>query len=142
MKNKNLFFQNCIHWLKPGGYLIIHLVEPDNFDTILPAVRPFHLMSPQKNSSERPTQTRVSFNNMEYIANFLLNGGSNIATFEEKFKNIDTGKVRKNEHTLYMESDENILTIAQTNGFLVQGKIDLASVSQNNQYLYILIKPN
>jgi SAM-dependent methyltransferase len=142
MKDKNLFFQNCFKWLKPGGYLIIHLVEPDNFNTILPGGASYRQMSPQRNSSERATETRFTFNNIEYIANFLFNGNTNVATFEEKFQNINTGKVRKNEHTLYMNSDEDILTMAQTNGFFVQGKIDLASVANQGQYLYILIKPN
>lgn len=141
MKDKNLFFKNCMKWLKPGGHLIIHLVEPDNFDTILPGRASYHQMSPQRNSSERATQIRFAFKEMEYIANFLFNGDTKIGTFEEKFQNINTGKVRKNEHTLYMDSDEDILTLAQTNGFLVQGKIDLTSLAQY-QYLYILIKPN
>jgi hypothetical protein len=79
---------------------------------------------------------------MEYVSNFSLNDRSNVATFEEKFKNKETGKVRKNEHTLYMEPDQEILTMAQNNGFVVQGKIDLISVAYEYQYLYVLIKPN
>lgn len=79
---------------------------------------------------------------MEYVSNFSLNNGNNLAKFEEKFKNKETGKVRKNEHTLYMEPDQEILTMAQNIGFVVQGKIDLISIAYEYQYLYILIKPN
>ncbi len=142
MKDKNLFFKNCMTWLKPGGYLIVHLVEREQFDPILPPGNPFLLVSPQRYAKERITQTKLIFNDMEYVSNFSLNNGSNVATFEEKFKNKDTGKVRKNEHTLYMEPDQEILTMAQNNGFVVQGKIDLISVAYEYQYLYVLIKPN
>jgi len=36
MKDKALFFRNCLTLLKPGGYLIIHLANRDKFDPILP----------------------------------------------------------------------------------------------------------
>jgi SAM-dependent methyltransferase len=142
MKDKNAFFQNCMNWLMPGGYLVLHLVERDNFDPILPPGNPFLLVSPQRYAKERITQTKLIFNDMEYTSNFSLDNNKNIATFEEKFKNTDTGKVRKNEHTLYMDTDNDILTMAQNNGFIVHGKIDLISVAYEYQYLYILTKPN
>jgi len=142
MKDKNAFFQNCMNWLTPGGYLVLHLVERDNFDPILPPGNPFLLVSPQRYAKERITQTKLIFNDMEYTSNFSLDNNKNIATFEEKFKNTDTGKVRKNEHTLYMDTDNDILTMAQNNGFIVHGKIDLISVAYEYQYLYILTKPN
>ena len=142
MKDKNIFFQNCMNWLMPGGYLVVHLVERKNFDPILPPGNPFLLVSPQRYAKERITQTKLIFNNMEYVSNFSLNDNQNVATFEEKFKNTDTGKVRKNEHTLYMDTDNDILTIAQNNGFIVHGKIDLLSVAYEYQYLYVLVKPN
>jgi SAM-dependent methyltransferase len=143
MKDKNLFFQNCMNWLKPGGYLVVHLVERKNFDPILPPGNQLLVVSPQKHASERVTQTKITFNNnTAYESNFVLDETKNLAIFEEKFKNNETGKVRKNEHVLYMESDEDILTMAQNNGFLLQGKIDLTSVAYEYQYLYILVKPN
>jgi ubiquinone/menaquinone biosynthesis C-methylase UbiE len=142
MKDKNLFFNNCMKWLMPGGYLVIHLVEKNNFDPILPPGNPFILVSPQKYAKERITHTKLIFNDMEYVSNFTLNNNNNTATFEEKFKNTSNGKVRKNEHTLYMESDDDILTMAQSCGFIINGKIDLTSVAYEYQYLYILAKPN
>jgi SAM-dependent methyltransferase len=141
MKDKNLFFKNCMNWLMPGGYLVIHLVERDNFDPILPPGNPFLIVSPQKYAKERITNTKLIFNNMEYVSNFSLNSNNNVATFEEKFKHKDTGKIRKNEHTLYMESDNDILTMAQNNGFIIEGKIDLLAIAYEYQYLYILVKP-
>jgi SAM-dependent methyltransferase len=139
MKDKNLFFQNCMKWLKPGGYLVVHLVDRDNFDPILPPGNPFLLVSPQKYAKERITNTKLIFNNMEYVSNFSLN--NDLATFEEKFKDKKTGKIRKNEHSLFMNPVNDILTMAQNTGFIVQGKIDLMAIAYEYQYLYILVKP-
>ena len=47
MQNKKQFFENCIYWLKPGGYLALHLVDREKFDPILPAGDPFKIISPQ-----------------------------------------------------------------------------------------------
>jgi SAM-dependent methyltransferase len=43
IKNKERFFTNVINWLMPGGYFILHLVDRDNFDPILPAGQGFSL---------------------------------------------------------------------------------------------------
>ena len=70
-----------------------------------------------------------------------LDEKKNIAKFVEKFKDDDTGKTRKQEHILYMDTQEEILRQAQDAGFIIQGKIDLLHCSYENQYLYILVKP-
>ena len=48
-ENKDEYFRNCFFWLKPGGYLIIHLVDRDKFDPIIPGGKPPLLKNPQKN---------------------------------------------------------------------------------------------
>jgi hypothetical protein len=84
-------------WLMPGGYLIVHLVDRETFDPILPPGNPLYIVSPQKYAKERITKTKVNFNQFVYNADFKLNEGSNIAIFDEKFK-FNDGKVRKQEH--------------------------------------------
>ena len=37
IKDKMTFFKNCYDWLMPGGYLVIHLVNRDKFDPLVPA---------------------------------------------------------------------------------------------------------
>ena len=39
---------NCYKWLKRGGQLIIHLVNPEKFDPILEPASPFPAFSLQK----------------------------------------------------------------------------------------------
>ena len=125
----------------PGGYLILHLVDREKFDPILPPGNPLYIVSPQKYAKERITHTKITFNNFVYTSNFNLEANKDVATFEEKFK-FNDGKVRKQEHLLYMEDSQDILTKAADAGFIVQGKIDLVSCAYPNQYMYILVKPS
>ena len=140
-KDKTVFFKNCMSWLMRGGHLIIHLVNRETFDPILPPGNPLIFVSPQKYAKKRITSTNVKFDTFTYSSNFELDTNKNIATFTEKFKDDDTGKTRKQEHILYMETQEEILRQAQDAGFILQGKIDLLQCSYENQYLYILSKP-
>lgn len=140
-KDKMVFFNNTMRWLMPGGFLVVHVVERDKFDPILPPANPLFLVSPQRYAKERITQSKVMFNNMEYVANFNLDEDKNVATFTEKFKEKDSDKTRKNKHTFYMEPHKAIIVMAQEAGFLLQGKIDLLKVGYEYQYLYIFVKP-
>ena len=140
-KDKVAFFNNTMKWLMPGGFLVVHVVERDMFDPILPPANPLFLVSPQRYAKERITQSKVMFNNMEYVANFNLDADKNVATFTEKFKEKDSDKTRKNKHIFYMEPHKAIIVMAQQVGFILQGKIDLLKVGYEYQYLYIFVKP-
>ena len=91
MKDKMRFFYNCMNWLMPGGYLIVHLVDKDKFDPILPPGNPLYIVSPQKYAKERITKTKITFNDFVYESNFQLDG-QDVATFDEKFK-FNDGKI-------------------------------------------------
>jgi len=140
-KDKRHFFDNCIDWLMPGGYLIVHMVDRETFDPILPPGNPLYIVSPQKYAKERITQTKIVFTDFDYMANFNLEKDNDVATFEEKFKFKD-GNVRKQQQKLYMEDTSAIINIAQESGFILQGKIDLVKCAYENQYLYIFIRPS
>jgi SAM-dependent methyltransferase len=142
LQDKSEFFRNCIYFLKPGGYLIIHLANRDKFDPILPPGNPLVAISPQRYAKERITNTKIKFNDFEYESDFKVDKPTNSATFVEKFKSDINGHVRKNEHSFYMESQEAILKQAQNVGFILNSKIDLLKVAYEYQYLYVLIKPS
>ncbi len=139
--DKRRFFDNCMDWLKSGGYLVVHLVDREKFDPILPPGNPLYIVSPQKYAKERITTTKITFNDFVYNSDFKFDKSANIATFDERFK-FNNGNVRKQEQKLYMEDTQDILTTAQQCGFILQGKIDLVNCAYENQYLYILVKPN
>ena len=139
-EDKTQFLNNCINWLMPGGTLILHLVNREKFDPILPPGNPLYIVSPQKYSKERITKTKITFNDFVYSSNFELEPETDIAIFHEKFK-FNNGKVRKQEQKLYMNSENDIINMAQDAGFLIKGKIDLVNCAYEYQYLYILVKP-
>jgi SAM-dependent methyltransferase len=141
-KDKQLFFNNCMKWLMPGGFLIVHMVNPDKFDPILPPGNPLMLVSPQKYAKKRITNTKVKFTDFSYDADFAMNPATHVAKFTEKIVNDKNGKVRKNEHTMYMDSIDDILNMAQSSGFILQGIADLVKCQYEYQYLYIFLKPN
>jgi len=140
-QDKAQFFNNCFKWLMPGGYLIVHLVERDRFDPILPPGNPLLYISPQRYAKERITSTKVKFTNFSYSANFQFDDANDKALFVEKFKNDSDGKVRKNEHTLYMPDVQQIVDEALACGFILESKADLLQCQYEYQYLYVFVKP-
>jgi len=142
IENKNKFFKNCYDILLPGGTLIVHVVDRNNFDPILPSGNPFYILSPQSYAKERITTTNVDFYGYDYKAKFNLHNNKNIAIFEEKIKDKNTNKVRINEHTLYMDTIYTILNIARSVGFIIHSKLDMIDCGYDYQYLYIFTKPS
>ena len=140
IKDKQQFFNNCIHWLKPGGFLALHLVDRNKFDPIIPAGSPFSIVSPQNYAKKRITSSIVNFDQFKYKANFNLKDKENIAIFNETFKK-NNGGVRQNEHTFYMETQKDILSIAKDVGFILDVKIDMLKCQYEHQFIYILQKP-
>jgi len=144
--NKNAFFENCMRWLTPGGFLAVHIVNRDKFDPILPAGNPFNIISPQKYAKQRITTTTVKFDEFEYKSNFLIkNTVESIeepnAVMKETFKTYKNGNIRQNEHQLYMLTQAEILDIAKSAGFIIDSKIDMVDCQYDSQYIYILQKP-
>ena len=140
-KDKRRFFDNCMKWLMPGGCMAIHLVDRHNFDPIIPAGDPLVVVSAQSYAKERITSTVVDFDTHEYKANFALEGPKN-AVLYETFKNKTSGDVRKNEHRLHMGTQKEILAEAKAAGFIFLAQIDLIKCQYDNQFIYILQKPN
>ena len=147
IQNKQLFFSNCMHWLKPGGYMAIHLVNRDLFDPIIPAGNPFYIVSPQKYAKKRITNTTVHFDTIEYKSDFNIKNTVNSETspnaiLTEVLKNKKNGNVVKNEHNFYMSTQADIINIAKEIGFIVLSKIEMTKCQYENQYIYFLQKPN
>jgi len=141
IEDKPAFFQNCYNWLKPGGYLALHLVNRNKFDPIIAAANPLTMVSPQKYAKERITKSVVKFRDAQYRAEFDYRPAEDYAEFDETFKSDATGHVRKNEHQLFMPSQRAILEMAQNAGFNLLGKIDMVVCQYEYQYIYLLYRP-
>jgi SAM-dependent methyltransferase len=151
IQNKRLFIENCFKWLKPGGVLVLHLVNMNTFDPILPIANPFVVVSPQSYTDNRITESKVDFNTLEYKSDFQLDQSvdpnSTIlnepnAIFKETIKFKDAKKTRINEHSMFMSSQKSILSLAREAGFILQSQKEMDRIQYENNYLYTLVKPN
>jgi SAM-dependent methyltransferase len=152
-KDKIAFFRNCYYWLKPNSYLILHLVNREKFNTIVPAgERPALLLEtdvknsnilPQQYSQTRIVNTEVDFTDFKYKSSYDFSK-KDVVVFTETFLDGATSKVRKNERELHMSDNmENILYDAQYCGFIVVGQINYGDLNgDENQYIFILERPN
>ena len=141
ISDKAAFFKNAYDWLKPGGFLIIHLVNRDKFDPIINSADPLIMVSAQKYAKKRITNSNVKFKDFLYKANFNYKKGDDIANFTETFTDDQTKHVRQNEHKLYMDTQKNILSKAKKVGFILEGQVNMVPVQYEYQYLYFLKKP-
>lgn len=135
-KDKVSFFRNCYHWLQPGGYLIVHLVEPSKFNMAVPSAKHFIFGSPKKLNDERNKDSIVDFLHFQYKSSYHeLNKNQLIVT--ETFKDNETNNIRQNEQILYMENIQDIISSAVYNGFTLKSKVNLkSSMMDDYQYLY------
>ena len=141
IQDKRQFFENCYYWLAPGGYLVVHLVDRNNFDPIAAAGKPYFLISPQSMTDKRITKTVVKFETFQYKSDFNLKTDDD-GVLVETFTDDSTGKIRQNIHNYDMPSHKKILKVAKETGFVVSGEVDLVKSMNEYQYLYILKKPN
>ena len=143
-KDKRQFLENCYQWLQPNGVLVIHLVNVNKFDPIVPSATDFD------KESKRPTKSLIDFDKFNYKANFIHDKNMNFNTinlqqpnviFKEQFKFNDKKKTRINEHKLYMSSQQSILATAREIGFILQSQIEMKDIEYDYNYLYTLQKP-
>ena len=142
MKDKRRFLENCYHWLTPGGYLTMHLVDRQAFSPVIPAGDPFIGTSPQAYTDKRITTTEVVFDTHRYKAVYEPNDEANTAVLIETFTTQPSGSVRRNEHTLFMEPQRAILSTAKRAGFIMVSQADMEGCGYDGQYLYVLQKPS
>jgi len=141
-QDKASLFANCLAWLKPGGSMVVHLVDREMFDPILPPANPIVMVSPQRYAKTRITTSKVTFNNFKYDANFELSEDKDNASFVEKFTDKSNGKMfRKNKHDMFMEDADAIEAAALRSGFIIKTKIDMVKAEYEYQYLYVFQKP-
>jgi SAM-dependent methyltransferase len=112
LDDKRTFFRHCYYWLKPGGILALHLVEPDKYN-------PQPLLS-YKNSifvdkTSRPVDVKFVLPGEVHYKS-ATDKSSGVMT--ETFECGDTGHVRQVERKLYMEPPDDIVRLAQKNGFI------------------------
>ena len=139
-QNPKMVLDNIYTWLKPGGVLVLHLVDPNKFDPILAAASPFPAFSLQKYSTERIIDSDVFFDSFKYRSRFVKDPHDDEARFEEVFEFHDPPKYIENNHMLHMPPVDAMLDIVRSSGFTRQEMVDMTSVGYEYQYLIYLSK--
>jgi len=140
-QDKLAFFRNIYSWLSLGGYLAIHLVDPDKFDPIIPIGKPREISNIQKYSSQgRITSTLVDFGSFTYKNEYDFNKCPCVSR-KETFTDLATKNIRTNETTLYMDPVDVIMDIAKHCRFQLIGQFTYEKYNSDpNQFIYILKK--
>jgi ubiquinone/menaquinone biosynthesis C-methylase UbiE len=148
-KDKRHLLENCFHWLRPNGVLILHVVNIKKFNITPPNSKPFS--KSHKTANQTPNQNIIKFDKFKYRCNFISDTNINFNTlrldepnviFKEIFKFEDTNKVRINEHKLYMSSQNSIINSALEVGFMLKSYVEIKLDTCSYNYLYTLEKPN
>jgi ubiquinone/menaquinone biosynthesis C-methylase UbiE len=137
IEDKHAFFTNCRYWLRNGGALVLHLVDKNRFNTVVG--KHFLLDNPQKYVKERIVKSETDFGDFTYFAKYDIRQ-KGASTFVETFTDAVTKNVRQNERTLFMDTEETVLKVAQQCGFSQHGKINMASINDDEfQNIYVLV---
>lgn len=144
-RNPKLVFDNLYAWIKPGGVLVVHLVDPNKFDPIVDAASPFAMLSLQRYSKERITDSEVAFDQFTYRSRFVKEAHKEDATFEEVLEYKDPAhnegsKYREHRHRLYMPKVDAMMDIIQSSGFSRHEMIDMTPAGFEYQYLVFFTK--
>ena len=131
--DKETVFRNLFYWIRPGGRLVVHVVNKHKFDPMLESSAPWLGFSLQKYSETRVKKSEVVFNKFKYTGEFDLQDP--IAEFREVFK-FKNGKVRRQKHIFRMEDMNAIVELAKAVGWEYIGYTDLTPI--NFEYAYHL----
>ena len=139
-RNPRTVSNNAYLWLQPGGYFIVHAVDPDKYDPVLTLASPFAAFSLQKYSSERQTTSEIYFDSFKYTGKLIKAENDPKATFEEtfEFKNPseNNGKrYRENKNNLTMHPKEYLIELFKSSGFKHVENVDLMRCGKEYQYL-------
>ena len=144
-QNPKIISDNAYQWLQPGGYFVVHLVDPDKYDAMHNLSSPFAAFSLQKYAFERQTESSVFFDKFKYIGKLKKQKDEDKATYEETLVFYDKSenggkKYRENKHHWNMPSKERMIDIFKTSGFRHVENVDLVRCSKEYQYLCYFTK--
>lgn len=138
IQDKKAAFLNIYNWLKPGGFMVIHLVNRDKFDPRIEAADPLYKVNPQRFAKERITKSFVKFNDFQYKGEFIDAGDD--SKYVETMREDDGSKAIRNEHKYHMEKQTLIIQKAKDVGFKLKGKINMSPCQYPYEYLYVFEK--
>lgn len=138
LPDKDAFFRNMFLWVRPGGELVVEVVNKYKFDPMLDSASPWVGFSLQKYSKERITESKVAFDKFDYAGKFDLQDPS--AEFRETFRFKD-GTIRRQRHRFTMPSIDEIAKSGQAAGWTYTKFVDLTLIGFEYSYLLFFRHP-
>jgi SAM-dependent methyltransferase len=125
MENKNKFLTNCYYLLRPGGYLAIHIVDPEKYSKI-----PGSQLSPFYFERQSGNEYVIDYDGFQYKINYKYNSDNNIMETVETFTDNATGNIRQNIQDTLIEPPSKIYSMVSNAGFTIKGKYKLNDPNQ------------
>ena len=143
--NPKVISDNVFQWLKPGGFFVVHLVDPDKYDPLHDLASPFAAFSLQKYSLDRQVESQIFFDQFKYTGKLMKKKDVDTAIYQETFsfydpKNNGGTKYRENKHRWNMPSKERMIDIFKSSGLKLMESLDLVRCGKEYQYLVFLTK--
>lgn len=137
IQDKEQLFRHLNLWTKPGGKLVVEVVNKYKFDPILESASPFVGFSLQKYSKERIRKSKVAFDKFDYEAEFILSDPK--AEFYETFR-FKNNNVRRQKHEFSMPTMEEVVATGKRAGWKYIGYQDLNPIGFEYGYLLFFEK--
>lgn len=144
-ENPKVISDNVYQWLQPGGYFVVHLVDPDKYDPLHDLSSPFAAFSLQKYSLDRQTSSNIYFDKFKYTGKLLKKKDEDTAEYNEIFTYYDKSdnggkKYRENKNYWVMPSKERMIDIFKTSGFTYVEAVPMLNVGKEYQYICYFTK--
>lgn len=141
VSNLKMVADNAYLWTQPGGYFVVHLVDPDKYDPLHNLASPFAAFSLQKYSIERQTDSEIYFDSFKYRGRLIKKEGDPNAKYEEVFTYYNKSpKYREQTHDWNMPSLEDSIDTIRSAGWRHAESVHLVSCSKEYQYLVYFTK--
>ena len=131
IEDKTKFFRHCFHWLKGGGYFVLHVIYPDKFNKIVPKSELFSQV-------KKPNIKKTSMTFEDHVYTNIYESSGNTTTQVENFTSKNFS--RQNRKTLFLTPKTEMMSLVLKCGFLVHS--ESAYKRDNDQSLVVFVKPH
>jgi len=136
MKDKSEFFRKCYNWLIPNGYLVLHLVDKENFTPVVSCVNKMLDINLSNDTVlKNINNTTLDFTDFKYNVTYKQEDQSDELVVKETFTDTASRHVRQNEMILNVENLNKTLKIASNSGFIAHSKF--VTPTDKHQFVYI-----
>jgi ubiquinone/menaquinone biosynthesis C-methylase UbiE len=123
IRDKVLFLKNCIYWLKPKGYLILHL----------------HEQIAQTKKQKRRFKVNGYPGELAYMSTYTAISNTPLVRIRESFQG--NNELREHENVIEWFSDEDIIRMSKDVGFILHRIIKMVDCEEQGHHLYVFQKP-